>query len=894
MSELHCRSTDRRAEVRASERVTGIDDVDYLRYADDQGTDATQPQKPRLRVRLLGPAPEALLRPQAWRIEGGRRIAEVAVTGVRPVDDPEGDVVLELALAREGDASIYTLRIVGVGEAPPLPEVDPRYDRASLSFKLDCPSDLDCAAAAEPCEDDGVEPPRLDYLAKDYASFRQLLLERLSLTLPEWRERHVPDLGITLVELLAYVGDHLSYRQDVVATEAYLDTARLRTSVRRHARLVDYAMHDGVNARAWVAVCIDKDLRIAASSVTFYSRIDGWPDVVTAEQVATATTPFEVFRPVDQSATLTLYPELGRIRIYTWGGTECCLPRGTTGATLELAGRATGGGLPPVSTHVETPPPRRDAPLLAPGDVLILEEVLGPDTGKPEHADPSHRHAVRLTRVTPVVDPLAPARGLVEVEWMLEDALPFSLCLSSLDPAAECAPIEDVSVARGNVILVDHGAPVSDALPCVEAEPSTPTCEAPRRPALTETPTRRYRPVLTRRGLTFTTPVGTKVVATADGTVARVPLPASATLIQDPRAALPALALTALPCGTAEDPTRCVRCGGVIATVAIDPAPARVETDCPACGAPFGPAAWEAHRDLLDAGGDDPWFVVEVDDEGDAHLRFGDDVNGLAPEPGVRFDAAYRVGNGPAGNVASEAIAHVQLVGGGGGLSLRVRNPLPAAGGVAPEPVDDVRFLAPASLFSVRERAVTAEDYAELALRGHPELQRAAAALRWTGSWYEVEVGLDPLGGEALTPTVQATVEHDLERYRRIGHDLRVGPAHYVPVRVALRVCAKPEYLRGHVRVAIQRALFGRRGFFHPDAFTFGQALRLSALVAAVQAVEGVLAVAVTRLERLFIGDRGELAAGELTVGALEIVQLANDPALPEHGQLELLIGGGR
>ena len=56
----------------------------------------------------------------------------------------------------------------------------------------------------------------------------------------------------TLVELLAYVGDQLSYAQDAVATEAYLGTARRRASVRRHARLVDYFMHDGANARAWL------------------------------------------------------------------------------------------------------------------------------------------------------------------------------------------------------------------------------------------------------------------------------------------------------------------------------------------------------------------------------------------------------------------------------------------------------------------------------------------------------------------------------------------------------------------------------------------------------------------------------------------------------------------
>ena len=72
--------------------------------------------------------------------------------------------------------------------------------------------------------------------------------------LPDWKERNPADLGIALVELLAYVGDYLSYQQDAVATESYIGTARRRASVRRHARLVDYLMHDGSNARAWVRV----------------------------------------------------------------------------------------------------------------------------------------------------------------------------------------------------------------------------------------------------------------------------------------------------------------------------------------------------------------------------------------------------------------------------------------------------------------------------------------------------------------------------------------------------------------------------------------------------------------------------------------------------------------
>src|SRR5205807_7945756 len=122
-----------------------------------------------------------------------------------------------------------------------------------FSFKINCPDDFDCLHERV-CPPEVPDEPELDYLAKDYNSFRRLMLDRMSVLAPGWQERNPADLGITLVELLAYVGDHLSYHQDAVATEAYLSTAHQRVSVRRHARLLDYRMHDGCNARTWVFV----------------------------------------------------------------------------------------------------------------------------------------------------------------------------------------------------------------------------------------------------------------------------------------------------------------------------------------------------------------------------------------------------------------------------------------------------------------------------------------------------------------------------------------------------------------------------------------------------------------------------------------------------------------
>src|SRR5258706_9448630 len=124
------------------------------------------------------------------------------------------------------------------------------------------------------------------------------MLDRLATIAPDWRERNPADLGIALVELLAYVGDYLSYQQDAVATEAYLGTARRRVSVRRHARMVDYAMHDGSNARAWVQVQVSAKTelkRLAQAGPTKYTtklltRATGQPvriafDLFTEEQI---------------------------------------------------------------------------------------------------------------------------------------------------------------------------------------------------------------------------------------------------------------------------------------------------------------------------------------------------------------------------------------------------------------------------------------------------------------------------------------------------------------------------------------------------------------------------------------------------------------------------------
>jgi len=82
----------------------------------------------------------------------------------------------------------------------------------------------------------------IDYLARDYNSFRKALVDLIPAKLPEWTDRSEADFGIALLELLSYMGDILSYYQDRIANEAFLSTSQDRASVINHLRLIGYEM----------------------------------------------------------------------------------------------------------------------------------------------------------------------------------------------------------------------------------------------------------------------------------------------------------------------------------------------------------------------------------------------------------------------------------------------------------------------------------------------------------------------------------------------------------------------------------------------------------------------------------------------------------------------------
>jgi hypothetical protein len=236
MMQYHCESNNRRWVVATHDFLNGID---YLEVSESQT---------ELSVYLLNENHIEELTEENVRIEGGERITDVVATQVTV---EVGRNLLVVELSQPGDFSTYTLRLVkGIHQSEPPDNFDPILSVVDFSFQIERPGDFDCKEE-EICPVERLPEPVIDYLAKDYASFRRLMLDRLAVTMPDWQERIPADLGMVLLEIFAYVADHLSYYQDATATEAYLSTARKRTSVRRHARLLDYRIHEGCNARVW-------------------------------------------------------------------------------------------------------------------------------------------------------------------------------------------------------------------------------------------------------------------------------------------------------------------------------------------------------------------------------------------------------------------------------------------------------------------------------------------------------------------------------------------------------------------------------------------------------------------------------------------------------------------
>jgi hypothetical protein len=819
-----CSQQNRRALVLQHVALNGIDYLEVSGSAPDCGR--------QLLVTLLKDARQLSLTPAQMTISGGSAAGNTAspirILSLTPASNA-APKTFTVNLDEPGDFSTFTFSLVANATTLDPPDgIDPQLASVDFSFKAGCAPASDCAPVTC-CPSSSPAKPDINYLAKDYDAFMQVMRDRIAVLAPGWTENHPSDTGAAVIELLAYAADRLSYQQDAVGTEAYLGTARSRISLRRHAKIVDYRIGEGSNARTWAVVSLvpntPNPVSVPAGTLLF-PMVPGLAPAVgssssAAQQlISTSSSGFATMQAA------TLYGEQNEIDLYTWSDTYCCLPQGATQATL--AGWF---------------------PSLQPNTVLIFEEVMGPETGDPADADPAKRWAVRLTRVQssdylnrPLTDPLN-GNPITGIWWSVADALPFPVCISS-QTASAGTQLPKVSVLHGNVIPADHGVWQDwEDLGTVPAPPPAPITSTGCKcgssaPADSVHP--RYYPSLSQSPLTFARGFDDTASASA--------------FLAETDAAYPALTVS-------DDRGR----------------------------------DWTILDDLLSSDETQTVAVAEIERDNTVFLRFGDGQYGASPDPGDTFQARYRTGNGAAGNIGADTLGHIVL---DAAAIAQVRNPLPATGGTDPETMEHIRQQAPYA-FRTQLRAVTEDDYGAVAALD-PAIREARGTLRWTGSWYTAFVSVDAVTGAPPTASLLTATQSRLDLLRMAGVDLQVEGAVIAGLRIEMNICVDARHFQSDVEAALMKVFVagnvcgGQSGILNPDNFSFGQTVYTSPLIAAAQAVEGVVSAAMAAFQRVDDPSSDGVAQGFLTLGRLELGRCSNDPNRLDWGIFVLNMSGGK
>jgi len=367
---------------------------------------------------------------QIFPISGGHRIPAGSAAGqvqVGSIAAGGANNILLLTVAPIGDYSTYTLNV-------DFQNFDPIFSELPFKFRPGCFT-TDCAPEWEKSPPPFVDPG-IDYLAKDYDSFRHTMIAAMMQRVPGWQPTSEADLDQMLLELFSVGADELSDYQDRAMNEAYLGTARKRVSIARHARLMDYHIQQGNQANTWIAL----ELAPAMDG----TLPPGFPVWTGTETQLPSSQVFMTRGPA------RVHSLLSRMSLYTWSDTIPSLAAGSTTADLKLTG----------NTQLDADAVRdliRDAEITH----LLIQEWIDPATANPAGSDPKRRQLLELRPgnegAETVQDPVT-GDFMVRVRWVEKDQLKRNYCFT-----IQCPPpmgkVEDVSLFHGNLVQVCHGRP---------------------------------------------------------------------------------------------------------------------------------------------------------------------------------------------------------------------------------------------------------------------------------------------------------------------------------------------------------------------------------------------------------------------------------------------------
>jgi predicted phage baseplate assembly protein len=265
-----------------------------------------------------------------------------------------------------------------------------------------------------------------------------------------------------------------------------------------------------------------------------------------------------------------------------------------------------------------------------------------------------------------------------------------------------------------------------------------------------------------------------------------------------------------------------------------------------------GFVAWRRIDDLALAGVQQPQFQFDAEA---GTIRFGDGVRGKIPARGARIRVALmRTGGGDAGNVAAGTLSEIQPVQ-APVARLKAWQPLPAQHGQNAETLVEAERRIPA-LFRNRDRAVTADDYEQLAATTPGvRVGRVEIMPRFKPQERRFEVpGVVSVMAlpkrenfEAPYPRVDRSfieaLYAQLERRKPLGTELYVIGCEYVPFAISVGIDnpGGREEVNTAVKNALQRYVYCQGpGGPNGDGWPLGRTVKRRELEIVVSRVEGV------------------------------------------------------
>jgi hypothetical protein len=268
-------------------------------------------------------------------------------------------------------------------------------------------------------------------------------------------------------------------------------------------------------------------------------------------------------------------------------------------------------------------------------------------------------------------------------------------------------------------------------------------------------------------------------------------------------------------------------------------------------------------------------FIIEIDEKDRAAVILGDGAFGAIPAIGSEIVVTYRVGGGTHGNIPARSIQTIVDAPQLALIGAKIINLKPATGGAERENIEHAVNHAP-GVFRSQKRAVTADDYRELALdfKGVGKVHAEAT------NWNIVTLFVAPEGGGHVSDVLRANLLAYFEDKRPVSTLIEIEDVDYVSIFVTAEVGISSYYSRENIKEKVQEAAGSLLAF---DKVDFAQIIYLSKFYEAIEALEGVEYVNI----REFRQERQKSGyiepSGKIELGSNEIPTVPDTENEPDY-----------